>query len=1175
MTVDQLTPRVQRCAPRVLHFREVLADRPRGILLARPMTIAEVIEKHHIDVNRLPTIAMIGEEAVLRGQWNVRLVRENEVLLFIAMPRGGGGGGSGKQIAGLIASLALVIAAPYVGGAVAGLFGLSSTGAVAGISSAAFLIGGRLLLNAVLPSQSAKNTSVPSVSAGSNQASPLDVVPVLYGNRRYAPRFASAPYSEYQDNDQYLYQLLAVTLGYCSIKKIEIGDTPMWTPDGGVNTTWPDTEVQICAPGEAMTLFPANVETSSEVSGQTLPSAVDGAIQWLGPYVVNAAGATIDKLAIDFACPSGLYKTGSSGSIKSVTAELDAEYRAVDDAGDPVGDGTWSTLYAENLSMATRTPQRFTKTIDVAPARYEVRFGRHDSQTDAGTDTIVWAGLRGYLRDFKLADGVTYLAIKIKANDRLSQQSASQINVTATRMLPVYDPGTGVWSAPQETQSIAWAAADICRNTDYAAALADYQYDLAWLATYDGVWTTRGDTFNFVFDSKQSIEAALRTVLRAGRAQPIRLGGMLGFVRDEPKTIRRAVFTPRNVVKGSFQEKIVLFDDTSPDSVRVQYVSDNTWRTASVVCQAPGYSVDQPADLQLDGITDYHQAWREGTYAAASNAFRRRFFSFQAEWDGRILTKGARVLVQHPILEANQSGAILALDGDTLTLDRDVTLDEGDNYLTIRTKTGFEWGMVKVTTGGDARTLVMDAASRADVETAMGALADQMPAESAEDAHFILYGQSGEEFSALVVSCEPDDPDHVTVTTVIDDSRVHTADQTQTEPTPPIGNQLPVIPSRPVIDVTTVSASVQKGTLSYQVYVGYSPAVGAKSYNAEVSYDDQATWQPVYDGIAVHWSAPVLATAFFLRIQAIGEQAGPFVVVSINQDQLPDPRLSVADGDLYPITDAQADQILKGVLSFIGDQAKAALHAAQSLSSLVADHVSTAYENVQQIQTVLTSQYQDADAKVTAAYTQAILVATGPGSAIVQQLTTLQATIPTLATATALNALTARVSTNEGDIDSISVALTQVQATLPNKADASTVSDLSSEVSTQGGQITANSNAITQTNATVGKFSASGLSRIYATATNSGAAATVAYGATASSGAGNPTVAAFYADAMSDGTSRLVLLANQTLIMDANGNLAAMFQAGTAFLNSTVIGTATITSPKLYDIEAEDLAEAA
>jgi hypothetical protein len=153
--------------------------------------------------------------------------------------------------------------------------------------------------------------------------------------------------------------------------------------------------------------------------------------------------------------------------------------------------------------------------------------------------------------------------------------------------------------------------------------------------------------------------------------------------------------------------------------------------------------------------------------------------------------------------------------------------------------------------------------------------------------------------------------------------------------------------------------------------------------------------------------------------------------------------------------------------------------------------------------------------------------------------------------------------------------MTTVQNGLALKADVSTVSALSSTVSNQGDLITANSDAVTQTNTTVGKFSASGLLRAYSTASVGGSSSTVALAATATAGAGNPATAAIYLLAMSDGTSRLALLANQTMIMDAEGNISAMFQAGTGYLNAAVIGVATITSPKLCDMEFEDLAEAA
>jgi hypothetical protein len=142
MTVD--------AAPRVVLVTGPLADSPREILLDRPMTIAEVVKTQGIAF-RLPTIAVMAEDGkpvpVLRGSWHVRMVGEGETLCFVAMP--GGRRGNGKNILGLVASLALSIAAPFVGGAVAGALGGSAL--VKGIASVAFIAGGTPLLDTAIP----------------------------------------------------------------------------------------------------------------------------------------------------------------------------------------------------------------------------------------------------------------------------------------------------------------------------------------------------------------------------------------------------------------------------------------------------------------------------------------------------------------------------------------------------------------------------------------------------------------------------------------------------------------------------------------------------------------------------------------------------------------------------------------------------------------------------------------------------------------------------------------------------------------------------------------------------------------------------------------------------------------------------------------------------------------
>lgn len=71
-------------------------------------------------------------------------------------------------------------------------------------------------------------------------------------------------------------------------------------------------------------------------------------------------------------------------------------------------------------------------------------------------------------------------------------------------------------------------------------------------------------TFNGVFDRKLTVWDALSQVARCGRAVAFLQGGLVRFVRDEPKTLPVALFSPRNIVKGSFKiDYVMLGEDTA------------------------------------------------------------------------------------------------------------------------------------------------------------------------------------------------------------------------------------------------------------------------------------------------------------------------------------------------------------------------------------------------------------------------------------------------------------------------------------------------------------------------------------------------------------------------------------------------------------------------------------
>ena len=652
---------------------------------------------------RLPIVAVGTDpdgnpDYILQRTWHTRTLAEGETIAFVVVPRGGGGGSNaGKQIAGVVAMIALTIAAPYLavglGGAAFGTIsgGMASLTLAGRLATMGIIAGGAALMNALQPKAdgpAVQEQKVYSAAAANNSLQPGAIVPVPYGLNRYAPPFSTRAYVEYENNEQFLYQVLCPGKGHHAIKRVLYGDTTVWTAEDGYTDAIEGLELEFCEPGEGVTLFPAGVVLASEVNGQEIPNPNQwpphGAFDpvWLGGFVVNAAGEAnrIDRIAIDFYMPEGIYAQGSGG-ISAFGADLMAQYREIDDSGDPVG--SWTTFVGDGTGEnggkrywgATKEPQRYTEKVDVPKGRYEVRVAAtypfQPADSDAKNRTL-WGGLKGYLADFTTPPGVTQIAVKIQAGHDLSELSANQFFVESVRKLPVWDPDEETWSEPVETQSIAWAVADWLMNTDYGGGIAEGDIDLNWLAAYATFWDERGDTFNGIFDREWMLLDGANAILRCGRSQVVRIGDRIGFTRYEAKDVKRAVFTPRSIVKGSFKRRWIFSDDTLPDSKYCKFLDAETWQYDEIKVAAPGYSSSRPVEETMFGFVDREHVWREGVTDCAINAYRdREFASFTTEWDGKRLVRGDPVLAVHPLM-ANAFARIDGVDSTVITLDRDI-----------------------------------------------------------------------------------------------------------------------------------------------------------------------------------------------------------------------------------------------------------------------------------------------------------------------------------------------------------------------------------------------------------------------------------------------------------------------------------------------------------------------
>lgn len=73
----------------------------------------------------------------------------------------------------------------------------------------------------------------------------------MYGRHIIYPDFAAKPYTEYNENEQYLHQLHVLTQGYCEVEQIRIDDTPI--------SSFAEVEYEIVQPNQPVTLFNPNV----------------------------------------------------------------------------------------------------------------------------------------------------------------------------------------------------------------------------------------------------------------------------------------------------------------------------------------------------------------------------------------------------------------------------------------------------------------------------------------------------------------------------------------------------------------------------------------------------------------------------------------------------------------------------------------------------------------------------------------------------------------------------------------------------------------------------------------------------------------------------------------------------------------------------------------------------
>ena len=733
---------------------------------------------------------------------------------------------------------------------------------MAGIAAAGIAMGGAMLINMVfpppgLPSTASASQGSPtySLQAQGNAARLGSPIPVNYGRMRIYPDFAATPYSEYESNEQYLYQLFCIGQGQNQVSEIRLENTPI--------ENFEEATIEIVQPLEKVTLFHTAVAIAPEAGGQDMSEPIT-----LGPYVLNDSGTEVGRVACDVVFPGGLIGVDEdNGDEYSVGVHLRIWIEEVDDEGDVIGGAI--SIFDSTISDMTRTAIRRTLGADVDPARYQMSIERTtDTAPNNEVKSLQLGAMKGYLVDDNEYGDITLMAMRVRATANLSDAASRLVNVLNERMIPIWDPDDGWTVEPVITRNPAWAFADAVRSR-YGGDFADSEIDLDGLHYLAGLFDSRGDCFDGRFDTEQSLWDGLGKIGQVCRSGPVRQGNLIRLIRDQQIETPTQLFGMANM--SEFSIDYVMHDDRTADSVKVTYWDeDRDYTETTILAQLPDNTADNPQEITLFGCTQYEQAWREGMYLAASNRERRQMVSWKTGMEGHIPTFGDLVWVNHDLLSTDEQfgGTVEAVTSDVLTLSRDVTISsESTWYIIIRDRYGEPSDPIPIESVDAHHVRLLDTIP--DIETD----------PQREPSHFVIGKGSEYAFPVKITAITPEDIDNVAIAGCIESELVHTADEGEAPPPPP-----DITPPPPGLDIEDLR-STQGGTAQNPViYLSWAIAPGADQYQVEYRPEGGDIWQPAGTGFSYVNShefmpEPGLITC---RVAAIAAVRGDWSEIEVN-----------------------------------------------------------------------------------------------------------------------------------------------------------------------------------------------------------------------------------------------------------------------------------------------------
>ncbi len=651
-------------------------------------TLADLLELHKLEgVDLLATINGYSVD-------NTMEIHDGDfIVIYPAIQKGGKGG---KGILGIIAAIALSVVAMGVGGLIAtGVWG-SFAGASALAATGGYLAAAAIMFlgSSLIGRTSGQKVDTGSYDGGDGATYSWAGVTTMEGqNNPIALTYGLVKsggqtigkYTMAQGDNDYLYWLVACGEGPLSIDEIRLNDNTIGMYKEVRYEVRRGTNDQDIISFFGDTHFTQNLSYNME--------EID---TW---FTASAQGTSTEGLIVKIECPQGLYHVTDKGKTVTNTIGIQVQIRR-DDVATPVWqdysyfpadmsdyDSSRGALMIRGSSnKAVRREYRVDR---IKAGEYSVRVRvvyRNYSDSSRDGFAVYWTGVSSIVYDDFCYPNTALIGIKAKATGQLSGAPTLTFKKWRT-VVYVWNPYAKEYQQ-KHANNPAWACYDLIHQAKPLKNIntGGYEYEVrgapAHLMRYDDFasWAAYCEGKKYyvnieIVSAGEMLDVCNQKLAPIGHGKVVRFGTKYGCIYSHPQEAVQ-MFGMGNIVTGSFNEEFLKIADRA-NCVEVTFTNAEAGYERDVLTiysdtfDSDGYA--KTAQVTMDGITKYSQAYREGVYQLLCNKYQLRTISFECGIDAIACTVGDVVLVSHDVPKWANSGRIEKVEGRTLTLPIEIT----------------------------------------------------------------------------------------------------------------------------------------------------------------------------------------------------------------------------------------------------------------------------------------------------------------------------------------------------------------------------------------------------------------------------------------------------------------------------------------------------------------------